>query len=184
MSYIAKKVLSFSLALVVFSTLFAVVPAFVRVPGKPVAHAIVLSCSDGSNPPAGMFSNCPAPDCKTNNKFLGIIPTWYEYFGSDYGVVPSNPSNTSIPPTCGVIGGEITDHVVQVGLALVDILLRVGALVAVAFVMMGGYKYISSQGEPKNIEGAMATIVNASIGLGIVITATVLVAFIGNKLGG
>lgn len=123
-----------------------------------------------------------AVDC-SEHKLLGIIPTWHEYLGANYGPVDSH--NQFVPAqTCGIIGGEATDNAVKIGLAVIDMLLRAGALVAVAFVIMGGFKYISSQGEPKNIEGAMATIVNAAIGLGIVITATALVAFIGNRLGG
>lgn len=120
--------------------------------------------------------------CDKDYKLLGILPTWYKYFGDDYGEVVSD--NPFIDNTCGIVGGELTDHLVQIGLAIIDILLRIGALVAVAFIIMGGYRYMSSQGEPKNIEAAMATLVNAAIGLGIVLMATVLVAFIGNKLGG
>ncbi len=125
--------------------------------------------------------------CDKDYKLLGILPGWYKYFGDDYGeVVSDNPfiDSNNTKNTCGIIGGELTDHLVQIGLAIIDILLRLGALVAVAFIIMGGYKYMSSQGEPKNIEAAMATLVNSVIGLGIVVTATALVAFIGNKLGG
>lgn len=85
---------------------------------------------------------------------------------------------------CGFGDMPLQDYAIPVGLAAIDILLRAGALAAVAFIVMGGYRYISSQGEPKNIEAAMATIVNAAIGLGITVSATVLVAYIGNNLGG
>lgn len=130
-----------------------------------------------------------APVCDTDYKFLGIIPTWYKYFGDNYGVVESG--NPFIPDSCGIIHAPGSDpaenfkqDAVAIGLAVIDILLRIGALVAVAFVMLGGYKYMSSQGEPKNIESAMATLVNAAIGLGVVIMASVLVSFIGHTLGG
>jgi hypothetical protein len=117
-------------------------------------------------------------DADRAKKFLGIFPTWYAYI-KDYGPKPAQELG------CGF--GQnlvVREYAVQIGLAVIDILLRAGALAAVVFIIMGGYKYISSQGEPKNIEAAMATIVNAAIGLGIVIFATVLVAFIGNTLGG
>ena len=119
--------------------------------------------------------------CDRNYKLLGIIPTWYEYMGS-YGPVTSN--NKFVPgDTCGVVNGSVYDYPAQIGLAMIDILLRIGALVAVVFIIMGGYRYMSSQGEPKNIEVAMATLVNAAIGLAIVLTATVIVSFVGAKLG-
>jgi hypothetical protein len=131
-----------------------------------------------------------------SRKFLGIIPVWYEYV-EDYKKVPVATNDKGEPlsqlnsGTCGIVHADRTDagvnlknDAVAIGLAVIDILLRVGALAAVVFIMMGGYKYISSQGEPKNIEAAMATLINASIGLGLVVSATVLVAFIGHLLGG
>lgn len=133
--------------------------------------------------PVSHVSAATGLNCSTDNKFLGIFPAWYAYFGKDYGKIPSN--NSFLPdPTCGVIGGSssldvIKSHTVQIGLAVIDMLLRAGALVAVAYIMMGGYRYISSQGEPKNIEVAMATIINAVIGLGIVLLASVIVSYIG-----
>ena len=117
-----------------------------------------------------------AVNCTEDQKkrFLGVFPTWYTYI-KDYGA-----SNGG----CGFGDMPLQDYAIPVGLAAIDILLRAGALAAVAFIVMGGYRYISSQGEPKNIEAAMATIVNAAIGLGITVSATVLVAYIGNNLGG
>lgn len=132
-------------------------------------------------------------------KFLGILPTWYEYI-QDYKTIESDlPDKNSTgrnlsqvyTPSCGIVHPDTSDtadnvrkDAVAIGLAVIDILLRLGTLVAVAAVMLGGYKYISSQGEPKNIEAAMATIVNAAIGLAIVLASTVLVAFIGHSVGG
>lgn len=126
---------------------------------------------------------------RSENKFLGIFPPWYAYI-EDYKRVPVSSSQLAVD-TCGIVHADGTDtgdnlkkDAVAIGLAIIDILLRAGALVAVGVIMLGGYKYMSSQGEPKNLEAALATLVNAAIGLGIVLTATVLVAFIGNTLGG
>ena len=127
-------------------------------------------------------------DADRAKKFLGIFPTWYEYI-KDYRPQTAVIDKKVHDLGCGFYGQngkEIVwnEYAVQIGLAVIDILLRAGALAAVIFIIMGGYKYMSSQGEPKNIEAAMATIVNAAIGLGIVVLATVLVAFIGKTLGG
>lgn len=168
--------------------LLAAVPAITGFGARSskAATPTTITCPDGST--VTDVTDCPAtpPDCNPDNhKLLGIIPPWYQYFGDDYGVVPSSGSGGSLfKDTCGIIGGDVTDHILQVGLAIIDMALRAGALVAVAFIVMGGYRYMSSQGEPKNIEAAMATIINAAIGLGIVVTATVLVSFIGHSLGG
>lgn len=126
-------------------------------------------------------ADCDADRGKT---FLGIFPTWYTYI-KDYR--PQTVDGRDLG--CGFFstnGAEVawSQYAIQISLAILDILLRAGALAAVIFIIVGGYKYMSSQGEPKNIEAAMATIINAVIGLGIVILASVLVAFIGNRLGG
>lgn len=126
-------------------------------------------------------ADCDADRAKT---FLGIFPTWYKYI-KDYQLQETKDGRIL---GCGFGNGidaiVWSEYAMQVGLAVIDILLRAGALAAVIFIIMGGYKYMSSQGEPKSIEEAMATIVNAVMGLGIVLLASVLVAFIGNRLGG
>lgn len=134
-----------------------------------------------------MYMGATQAECNDDRgkKFLGIFPTWYSYI-KDYGPIADQGNS------CGFIVGDasvdvanaVQEYPIQIGLAVIDILLRAGALAAVAFIIMGGYKYMSSQGEPKNIEAAMATIINAAIGLGIVIFASVIVAFVGNSLGG
>ena len=64
-----------------------------------------------------------------------------------------------------------------------DFLLRVAALVAVAFVIIGGFKYMTAQGEPAGVKSATQTLVGALVGLVIAIIATAVVSFIGNRLG-
>jgi hypothetical protein len=70
----------------------------------------------------------------------------------------------------------------SVALAILDDILRVTALVAVAYVIIGGIKYTTSQGEPENTKKARETIVNALIGLVIAIVAASIVSFIGSKI--
>ena len=69
-----------------------------------------------------------------------------------------------------------------IGLGIVDILLRVAGLVAVAFVVYGGFMYMTSQGEPDKTSKAKNTLLNSLIGLTIAIMATVIVSFVGSSL--
>lgn len=73
--------------------------------------------------------------------------------------------------------------IILVGLGVIDILIRVAALVALFFVLYGGIKYITSQGSPEGTKAAKDTLQNALLGLIIAITAAALVAFIGNVVG-
>lgn len=103
-----------------------------------------------------------------SSTFLGL-PTWYKYLKPDF-----------VDGRCE-LGAQFPEDLGKVGLALVEILLRLGGLVAVAFVIYGGFKYITSQGEPENTKNARATILNSVIGLIITIIATAVVSFIGSE---
>jgi hypothetical protein len=68
-------------------------------------------------------------------------------------------------------------------LAIVDILLRVAALVAVGYVVYGGVQFIVAQGEADQAKKARQTAINALIGLVIALISTGLVAFVGTRIG-
>lgn len=121
------------------------------------------------------FSSGSGGNCSSS--FLGL-PAWYKYLelNGDCDIVgPTKGSSDQIdwPKAAGYIG-----------IAAVEILLRIAALVAVAFVIIGGFKYITSQGEPENTKSARQTIQNGIIGLIIAMVASAAVAFIGNSLVG
>jgi len=118
-----------------------------------------------------------AADCRAGGFFS--IPTWYKYiekFDKD-----CNPEiNLRQGPDGARFNGAV---VMQIALAIVDILLRIGALLAVGFVMYGGFIYLTSQGEPDGLKRGRTAITNALVGLVIAITASAIVAFIGARLG-
>lgn len=121
-----------------------------------------------------------AASCEDSAKtWLGIFPTWYHYLdqtvGSDGSCDISGPSNTD---------GDIdwAKAAPLVGLAVIDILLRLVGLISVVFVVYGGFNYIMSQGEPDKITSARKTITNSLIGVAISIVAASVVAFIANVL--
>ncbi len=66
--------------------------------------------------------------------------------------------------------------------AIIEILIRVAALMAVAFVMYGGVSYMLSQGEPDKTAQARRTIVNALIGLALAISAAAIIAFVAGRI--
>ena len=107
------------------------------------------------------------------NTFFGI-PAWYKYINVTQNADGSCnfSSFTFWPP----------DNILLVLLAVLDMLLIVGGIVAVVFVIIGGVQYLTSQGEPENTKHARGTIINALIGLVITIIAAELVNFIGITL--
>jgi hypothetical protein len=113
--------------------------------------------------------------------FFGI-PPWYKYLVNS-GLMGS----TKGVGACELVGSLKPDDWVQiillVGLAILDMALRLAGIVAVAFIIWGGIQYVISTGDPSKTKDAQQTIINAVVGLVIALTATAMVTFIGNRLG-
>ncbi len=109
-----------------------------------------------------------AADCKPDN-FLGIIPPWSKYLEFD--------------KDCSVVldFGKNPQQFWLVGFGILDILLRIAGLVAVGFVIYGGFRFVMSQGESENIKNARSTIINALIGVAIAVLASTLVNFVASQ---
>ena len=119
-----------------------------------------------------------AAACDKGQLFLGVFPVWYKYLTTE-----------DFTPKAGVTTCRIMidfsskpNDFWLIGLGIVDILLRVAGLVAVAFVVYGGFMYMTSQGEPDKTSKAKNTLLNSLIGLTIAIMATVIVTFVGSSL--
>ena len=113
--------------------------------------------------------------CSKANSFFGL-PRWYQYLPY---------ARSTVTGKCEI---NISVHdwgtYWLIALALLNMLLRVAGMVALAFVIYGGFVYITSQGEPDKIAEARRTIVNALVGMIIAIMATWIVGFIAHRLGG
>ena len=116
----------------------------------------------------------------SGGSFFGF-PTWYKYLGEIKDLPPeaSKPIGT-VSEQCVPVINSLSDVWLIVA-AVIEILLRIGILVALTFVVVGGVRYIMSQGEPDKTAQAKNTIQNALIGLVISITATALITFIAGR---
>jgi hypothetical protein len=109
--------------------------------------------------------------------FFGLIP-WYHYLKDklddqcnlkDFNVLPGADNKaTDIPLILA---------------AVVDDLLRIAAVVAVAFVLVGAIRYIYSQGDPEGSAQAQATLTNALIGLAISLIGVAFISFVATQIG-
>ncbi|MCW1908709.1 MAG: hypothetical protein KIH63_005210 [Candidatus Saccharibacteria bacterium] len=115
-------------------------------------------------------------DCRSSSSNFLAFPTWYKYLDQDTKVAGKCTLKFNFP-------GDIA----KVGLAVVEILLRLGALAAVGFVIYGGFQFILSQGDlgagnvPKTTI-ARHTVQNALIGLVLAMLATGIVRLVGNTV--
>jgi hypothetical protein len=87
------------------------------------------------------------------------------------------------PPGCTVADFALADVWVVV-LNVMEIMLRAGTLMAVGFIIYGGFKMIASQGQPDHIKSAKDTIVNAVVGLLISMFAATIVSVVAQRLAG
>lgn len=127
-----------------------------------------------------------APGC--GKSFLGL-PPWYKYL--DVGprtVQVENQKVGSYTDPCAINGPSdngqfLFDKAIpRVILAVIDIMLRIAGMVTVAFVIYGGFRYMTSQGEPDALKQAQGTIINALIGLAIAVLSVSIVSFVGGNL--
>lgn len=128
-----------------------------------------------------------AANCGSKPTFLGLVP-WYQYLTVQTTTVKNQDGTTATVCQIQNFGGTSTQVLggsspfLLIGLAIIDDLLRVSALAAVGYIIYGGFTYMTSNGSPDGTKRAQQTIINASVGLVIAISAAGIVAFIGNKL--
>jgi hypothetical protein len=174
---------------------------------KPVAaitlSLLVMTVATSSLTSPKAYARLPAPDpistaeqfdakCKKN--FFGLVP-WYKYIDQEFTNTITAPAASlydgcaikcfnlftkTVPNECGRKSSDIP----AVLLAVIDDLLRVAGMLAIAFVIVGAFKYVTSEGKPDDTAQAQSTIVNALMGLAMALIAIAFVSYIGNRLGG
>jgi len=109
--------------------------------------------------------------CSNKNMFF-FLPSWYEYL----------PVAQNADGTCAVQNFAFPHDLLPIGLAIIDILVRLAGLVAIISIIIAGVTYITASGNPEKAASARKRIYNSLIGLAIVFIAAAVVAFIGNSL--
>lgn len=143
--------------------------------------------------PTSFASTSTAQSCN-NTSFFGLEP-WYNFLPDQaFGVQLPNGGvdkcaihcfnffvrDKSNPNDCGLTESDVPGVI----LAIVDDMLRISAIVAVVFIIIGSFQYVGSRGNSERTASAQSTILNALIGLAIALVAVGLVSFIGHSLGG
>ena len=130
-----------------------------------------------------------AGNCAPNSNWILGFPTWYKYLTPTFNstsqrcevvfqiakpITRGNGSKGFDTPSTGDIG--------KVFLAIVEILLRISGMVAVGFIVFGGFQFLISQGDPQKAVGARHTILNALIGLVIAAIAVFVVQLLAKNI--
>lgn len=104
-----------------------------------------------------------AASCQGN--FFGL-PVWYKYLS---GADTCQPEITHI------------NDIWLVLLAVIELLIRIAIAVAIIYVLIGGFKYITSRGMPDKTATAKNTIIDGLVGLVIAIVATTVIGFVASR---
>lgn len=132
-------------------------------------------------PPGGGGGSGSSACSKNQFQFFGLEP-WYQYLPYAKDPVTGRCEINESGSEGNVLGKG--SFLILIVLAVIDDLLRVAGIVAVIFIIAGGFKFITSAGEPEAAASGRKTIMFALVGLVIALIAVVIVSFIGNSIGG
>lgn len=96
---------------------------------------------------------------------------------TNQSLVPDLYDGLRASGSCEVVINELNDILKLVGNGI-SILMVVAGFVAVAFIIVGGFTYITSSGDPAGIKKAKETIINAVVGLVMAMVSFGVVKFI------
>ena len=108
--------------------------------------------------------------CQPPSGGLFGLPTWYKYL--DGYVDPTG--------NCSVTINRLSDAWLILA-AVLEILLRLSALAALVMILWSGFMFISSEGQPDKTKKALTSVINASVGLVIAVSATAVLTFIAGR---
>lgn len=107
-----------------------------------------------------------AGGCDTN--FFGL-PAWYKYLN------PKDDISKCVP-----VVDELND-IWLIGLAVVELLVRLALYIGIAFVIYAGIKYSESRGNVDKATSAKNTLIDAITGVIIAMVVVAILSFVGSR---
>ena len=122
----------------------------------------VAAFSVPSSPVSTQFAACAPGRILT-------FPTWYNH-------LPQN-ANCSVQITS-------LDQLWIIALNIIEMGMWAAGYITAALLIWGGIMYIKSQGDPTQLTAAKSTILNAVVGLAVVMSSVAIVNFIAGRFSG
>jgi len=97
-------------------------------------------------------------------------------------LVPLAAAAQFLPPDAGGSGVPNDASISAIIIRIINILLAIAGLVAVIFLIIGGFRYITAGGNEELSESGKKSIQNAIIGIVVIILSFVIVRIISNAL--
>ena len=150
-----NKLLIFSLVgsgLLVFS--------LIAHPSNTTKAAIDLKIQESTRPASQ--TECGRDD---GSRLLGIIPRWDRGLGDCEELFTLE----------GDFEANIKDKSQVITTNIINILASIAGLVAVGFIIFAGFKFVLADGDPGRLKNARQTIINALAGLGVAVSASLII---------
>lgn len=107
--------------------------------------------------------------CQLTGGTFFIFPPWYKHLEG------TTEGNGCVPAI-----HNATDFWL-IGAAIVEMLTRLGGVLAVGFFIFGAFRMITSEGSPDKVAEARKTMIYAAIGLVVTILASSTVAYVAGR---
>ena len=145
-----------------------------------VTSVVLLFLTSSASAAAVQKANNSCTYKPASSSFLAF-PSWDKYITTG----KTNLAGKCTTPDVGLTkdGKFSGTGILQILLAVIDILMRLVGLIALGFIVFGGIKYVTSQGSPEGTKDAQGTVLNALIGIGIATIAVAVVSFLGSRIG-
>lgn len=114
-----------------------------------------------------------AAECKNEVSLLPGAKPWYSGLCKMDGASKTNEIQLTTPQESGT----------KIALNILNIIMVLAGYVAVAYVMWGGFNYLTATGDSGKTASAKRTITNALIGLLISLSAVAIIYFVGGVYG-
>lgn len=121
----------------------------------------------------GMFFAAVNDKCNPPDKDFFFFPTWWKYLQGRRDFLGHCAPHVNFPHDIWLIG-----------LAVLDILLRLAGFVAVVSIFIAGVEFIRTEGNSEKATHARNRLINSLVGLAIVAAATMFVSMLGRVVGG
>lgn len=124
-----------------------------------------------------LFVGAVGDKCTIPSHNFLFLPPWWEYLGGKIDSI-----GECSPSLADASGKVQLSNVWLVGLAVLDMLLRIAGFAAVISIIIAGFEHQFAMGDAQKAAAARRRIYNSLIGLAIALIATAAVTFIGNQL--
>lgn len=141
----------------------------------PVATCTLTQTVSAKQPVPEGTGSSTKQKCTTR---ILTFPAWYD------GLVDGNCSFTPIKQTTAgdTDKADIVKTATRIGLNVVEFLLQLVGYAAVVMLIIGGFNYMTSQGDSNKMSSAKNTVLNAVIGLIISILSVAIVNIVAGAI--